>query len=124
MGNDPCEYCDGELTDKKIRLDYRAGTKLVAIENITARVCVKCGERYYDAVILKKVESFAKRKDGIKKTVLGVSEESLEDFLLSYHPEFRESIESAYAKGRKKGGTPIEEVIDGLKKKDKKIQLK
>jgi prevent-host-death family protein len=50
-------------------------------------------------------------------TLSGISEEAMEDFLLSYHPEFRESIESAYAECRKKGGTPIEEVIDGLKKK-------
>ena len=50
-------------------------------------------------------------------TLEGISEDGLEDFILSYHPEVRGTIDAAYKEYKKKGGTPIEDVAAGLKKK-------
>jgi prevent-host-death family protein len=50
----------------------------------------------------------------------GISEEGLEDFVLSYHPEVRGTLDSAYKEYKKSGGTSIEEVAARLKKKSAK----
>jgi len=44
-----------------------------------------------------------------------LTEEDMEDYVLSRHPAMRASIEAADRDYRKKGGTPLEEVIRGLK---------
>jgi len=48
-----------------------------------------------------------------------LTEEDMEDYVLSRHPAIRASIEAADRDYRKKGGTPLEEVIRELQGKIK-----
>ena len=48
-----------------------------------------------------------------------MTEEDMEDYVLSRHPRLRASIEAADREARKKGGVPLEEVIRGLEAKVK-----
>ena len=54
-------------------------------------------------------------------TLQGITEENLEDFILSYHPEIRSTLNSAYKEYKKKGGTPVKDMIGRLKKKHGKV---
>ena len=45
----------------------------------------------------------------------GMKQEDLEDWVLSHDPALRESIEAADREYLKKGGVPVEEVIQALK---------
>jgi antitoxin (DNA-binding transcriptional repressor) of toxin-antitoxin stability system len=47
----------------------------------------------------------------------GLSEDDLEDYVLSHHPKLRQSIEGAWRHYRKHGGLSVEEVMKELRRK-------
>ncbi len=57
-----CEYCDGTLVAKKVTVTHRWQGNLVVIENVPTLVCQLCGERYFDARVMKKIERIARSK--------------------------------------------------------------
>ena len=70
-GNDTCYFCRrGVLEDRHVTVDFRWGDKLVIIQNVPARVCNECGERYYAAAVVRQMEQLA--KDGRKEKELRV----------------------------------------------------
>ena len=54
---DGCDYCGGRLRRKTVTLDMRRQGRWMVFENLPASVCQECGERYYDAKVLKRVEA-------------------------------------------------------------------
>ena len=70
MRHDNCEYCNGGVEERKIRVDYRTGKKLIVVENVPVGVCEKCGERYYDAKVLRRLETIAKKRKKAEKMIL------------------------------------------------------
>ena len=69
MRDETCEYCNGEVRAKTVTVYYRHKGKPVVIENVPARVCRRCGERYYDATTVEKMEAVAQRKRAAEKTI-------------------------------------------------------
>ena len=58
MEKDFCEYCNGILPDvEKLVTVYRhrRGQHFI-FENVSARVCTKCGERYFSAKSVKEMQ--------------------------------------------------------------------
>ena len=51
-----CEYCGGEIVEKRVTLTRKVKGQYVLIENVPAGVCTKCGTRYFSANVLKTVE--------------------------------------------------------------------
>jgi YgiT-type zinc finger domain-containing protein len=63
-----CYFCGrGILEEKRVTVDFRWGEKLVIIENVPARVCSECGERYYAAKVVRQMEQIAKEGRGDKE---------------------------------------------------------
>jgi len=59
---DDCSFCGGRVTEKHVQKACWWGDKLTAIvDNVPAGVCEQCGERYYQARILKEVEALLKK---------------------------------------------------------------
>ncbi len=59
--DESCYFCNrGTLDEKRVTVDFRWGKKLVIIENVPARVCNECGERYYAAGVVRQMEQIAK----------------------------------------------------------------
>ncbi len=52
----PCSFCDGELEECKVTYEYRWEGKLFVFEDVPARVCRQCGEKYFDAKVVKAME--------------------------------------------------------------------
>ena len=51
-----CEYCGGEIAEKRVTLHRKVKGKYVLIEDVPAGVCMRCGTRYYAANVLKMIE--------------------------------------------------------------------
>jgi YgiT-type zinc finger domain-containing protein len=65
-----CSLCGGEVTEKRITVDYRWGDALAAlIENVPAGVCEVCGEQYFKAEIVKAMERLAHSAERPKKII-------------------------------------------------------
>lgn len=60
MRYDRCEYCGGKVKEKKVRIDHRWKGKLIVVDNTPVGVCMRCGERYYNAAILHQLDLIAK----------------------------------------------------------------
>jgi YgiT-type zinc finger domain-containing protein len=64
-----CEYCDGTVRERRVREDYWSGKQLVIIEDVPVGICDRCGERYYSAAVLEKMDRIAGRRSKIKRTI-------------------------------------------------------
>ena len=51
-----CSFCDGELEERLVQHEYRWEGKLFVFEEVPARVCRQCGEKYFDAPVVKAME--------------------------------------------------------------------
>jgi YgiT-type zinc finger domain-containing protein len=61
---DPCEYCDGFLDGhEKLVTVFRhhAGSHFI-FESVPARVCPRCGERYFSAKVAREMERLMKEQ--------------------------------------------------------------
>ena len=54
--SETCEYCSGEIAEKRVTLTSKVKGQYVLIENVPAGVCTKCGTRYFRANVLKTVQ--------------------------------------------------------------------
>ena len=75
MKYDPCEYCDGKVKKQKARIDHWWKGKLFVIEKVPVGVCSHCGERYYEAGVLRQLDRIAQGKVGsIRHVTISVSD--------------------------------------------------
>jgi YgiT-type zinc finger domain-containing protein len=51
-----CEYCSGDIVEKRVTLHRQIKDKHVLLEDVPAGVCRQCGTRYYAANVLKTIE--------------------------------------------------------------------
>ena len=52
--------CGGKMIEKKVRVDFRLGDKIVVFEDVPVGICLACGERLYDAKVVKAMEYLAR----------------------------------------------------------------
>ena len=56
----PCKYCGSETVDGLTQSAFWVEGELIAVENITARVCSRCGEQFYDEDTAEKIAALEK----------------------------------------------------------------
>jgi len=66
---DVCEFCEGKLEKRVIQARFRFKGQTIYVDRVPAWVCVKCGEKYFDAPVYKRLEEIAKHSNRINKTV-------------------------------------------------------
>ncbi len=66
---DFCEYCSGTLIEKRVTVYHRWKGHLTVVEDVPARVCQQCGERYYAAEVIEEVERLAKERTKPARTL-------------------------------------------------------
>ncbi|MEA2013677.1 MAG: type II toxin-antitoxin system MqsA family antitoxin [Verrucomicrobiota bacterium] len=55
--NTKCNLCGNKnLTIKKVQYIYQHDGKFLIVENVPCEECDYCGERYYKASVIKKIE--------------------------------------------------------------------
>ena len=55
-----CYFCKGTVVRQSTTVDFWWGDDLKIIENAPAGVCTQCGEKYFDALVYKRMERLAK----------------------------------------------------------------
>ena len=66
---EPCDFCEGKLRCRAVQVIRGQGRKRVIIEGVPARVCNRCGMRYYDAAAARGMEKILKRRRQVKRTI-------------------------------------------------------
>lgn len=51
-----CQFCGGRLKKAKVDIARYWGRELVALNDVPALVCSKCGERFFEAKTSKKID--------------------------------------------------------------------
>lgn len=65
-----CHFCGGQVSERKITVDYKWGENLVSvIKNVPTGVCEMCGEQYFKAEIVKAMERVAGSKKKPKEVL-------------------------------------------------------
>jgi YgiT-type zinc finger domain-containing protein len=64
-----CEFCDGETAGRKVRKHHWHRGRLYLIENVEAEVCQECGERYYHARTLDKLDALVQEAHEVKEVL-------------------------------------------------------
>ena len=67
--SDSCEFCDGQVEHRVIRVRFQFKGQTIYVENVPAWVCVRCQEQYFDAPVYKRLETIAMGRDRIRKSV-------------------------------------------------------
>ncbi|MBT9159957.1 MAG: type II toxin-antitoxin system MqsA family antitoxin [Dehalococcoidia bacterium] len=58
-----CYFCGGKVKEEEISVDFWWGEKLVIFENVPARVCHQCGEKFFSAEVYKEMESGVQKEE-------------------------------------------------------------
>ena len=64
-----CEFCNSETNQKMVRKQHWLQGKLYIVENVEAEVCPECGERYYHATTLDKIDQLINSDHPVKETM-------------------------------------------------------
>lgn len=56
-----CYFCGGKVKEEEVSVDFWWGEKLVIFEDVPARVCQQCGEKFFGAEVYKEMESMVQR---------------------------------------------------------------
>ena len=64
-----CEFCGGQTAKKKVKKQHWLHGKLYIVENVEAEVCTECGERYFYAKILDKIDRLLETEHGVKDLI-------------------------------------------------------
>ena len=58
-----CEYCNGTVREKVVTQEvFKHKHGFVILENVPIGICDACGNRYYHASLLKRVEEIATKQ--------------------------------------------------------------
>ena len=64
-----CEFCNSETSQRKVRKQHWYKGDLYIIENVDAEVCSECGERYYHAKSLDKIDQLISGDHDVKEVL-------------------------------------------------------
>lgn len=67
--SEPCEYCEGTIEDRIIRVPFHYAGDTIYVDNAPVRVCNECGEIYFPAEVYKRLEKIAKNKRRIRARI-------------------------------------------------------
>ncbi len=69
MRNELCEFCEGELEQRRVLARFRYKGETIYIENVPAWVCKHCAEQYFDAPVYKQMETIAQQREQIPRVI-------------------------------------------------------
>ncbi|OSM01600.1 type II toxin-antitoxin system MqsA family antitoxin [Magnetofaba australis] len=69
--SDPCPFCGHQQMDsKQVEYIHRSGEQLMVVTEVPCLECEFCGERYFEAKVLKRIEAdFEAIQSGARKPV-------------------------------------------------------
>ena len=64
-----CSFCEGEVKNDRVELEYRYEGKLYIFEDVPVGICQQCGEKYLTAEVAKEIERRIQKKEKWGKTI-------------------------------------------------------
>lgn len=64
-----CEFCNSETSTKKVKKQHWFEGKLYIVENVEAEVCRECGERYFHATTLDRIDELVAGDHPVKEVL-------------------------------------------------------
>ncbi len=64
-----CVFCGGELEHKKTTFIYDRNGDYLAVENVPAEVCTRCGEKTYSPEVTDELLKYSRKKSKPIKTI-------------------------------------------------------
>jgi YgiT-type zinc finger domain-containing protein len=64
-----CVFCGGDLENKKVTFVYDENGNYLAVENVPAEVCTKCGEKIYSPEVAKELLKYSRQNYPPVKTI-------------------------------------------------------
>jgi len=64
-----CEFCNSETRPKKVRKHHWYKGRLYIVENVEAEVCTECGERYFHATTLDRIDRIIAGEHPVKEVL-------------------------------------------------------
>lgn len=64
-----CEFCGKQTAKKKVNKQHWLRGKLYIIENVEAEICFECGERYFHATTLDKIDHILEKEHEVKEHI-------------------------------------------------------
>jgi YgiT-type zinc finger domain-containing protein len=64
-----CARCGSETERRKVKKQHWHKGRLYLIENVDAEVCTECGERYYHARTLDKLDALVEGEHEVKEVL-------------------------------------------------------
>ena len=61
-----CEFCNAETAPRRVRKQHWLKGKLYIVENVDAEVCAECGERYFHATTLDRIDKMIQGEHEVK----------------------------------------------------------
>ncbi|MGO9112735.1 MAG: YgiT-type zinc finger protein [Thermoguttaceae bacterium] len=62
-----CEFCTGETTVRRVRKQHWHKGRLYIIDNVEAQVCQECGEKYFHASVLDRIDALIDGEHEVKE---------------------------------------------------------
>ncbi len=65
-----CEFCGGTTGAKKVTRQHWLAGRLYIVENVEAEVCGDCGERYFHAAVLDRIDAKLQGEHEVKSEMI------------------------------------------------------
>ena len=80
--NTTCNFCGNKNISKKdVQYVYKHDYKFFVVNNVPCEECEYCGEQYFEALVLKKIESEFKKIHGTGKKATREIQVPVEEFI-------------------------------------------
>ena len=64
-----CERCPGETVSRRVRMQHWHKGRLYIVENVESELCPECGERYFHATVLDKIDAMIEGEHEVKEAL-------------------------------------------------------
>jgi len=64
-----CEFCNSNTALRKVRKQHWFKGRLYIIQNVEAEVCEECGERYFHASTLDKIDEMISGEHDVREVL-------------------------------------------------------
>ncbi len=64
-----CEFCTGETATRRVRKQHWRNGRLYIVDNVEAEVCQDCGERYFHARVLDRIDAMIDGEHEVKEVL-------------------------------------------------------
>ena len=62
-----CEFCNGDTVTRSVKNQHWFSGRLYIVENVDAEVCPECGERYFHATTLDRIDGMIAQDHPVKE---------------------------------------------------------